>query len=143
MDYEISGRSKDHVPQSLLVTLEEIKRTAEERRFVMTSYMQALALYLALTGYGLNDMSGTMPGVRFWIVSAAVTVANGLALYAASRFRSMALHVMARERRLALELRIGEPHSLLWGYGCGVIVVGLSQVAAVLIVVFKVDGWWS
>lgn len=117
--------------------LQEWKQVIEERRFVMLSYMQALALYLALGGYALKELLGEnslpiviMTGIFF-------TCINGIALFAAARFKSMAVHASNREIALAAKFGVPPAHCLKWGHTSGVIVVVFFQVAVIAAVIFK------
>lgn len=128
------------MPEGTGIVLEEFKQLINERRFVMKSYMQALALYLALAGYGVKELlAGSAPFTP--IVAGLFTALNVVAFYAAGRFRSMAVHATNREEELAHQLGIKGPHSLIWGYGSGIAVVVLYQIAVTLITVLKLrDG---
>lgn len=135
--------NQDHSPQPESVTLAEFGHVVKERRFVMTSYMRALVIYLGLSGYGLLELSKETIPFLLWVVGILMTVTNGLAIYAAGRFKSMAIHAMQRERQLALQLKMGEPHSMLWGYGSGVILVVVCEITVIGLVVWKIRalGW--
>jgi small-conductance mechanosensitive channel len=118
--------------------LDEYKEVINERRFVMTRYMQALALYLALSGFAAKELINTPSLLLLWLMGAAFTLLNGLAIYAAGRFRSMADRAMSRESELALRLNMQEMHDLSWGHRAGVLLVVLDELAVISIVAWKI-----
>jgi hypothetical protein len=115
--------------------LEEYRQLTLERRFVMTRYMQAIALYLALSYFGLRELTTTPSLPIVAVMTTLFTFLNGLGLYAASHFRNMAIHATVREALLAKKMNFQQPHDLLWGYRSGVLLVGATQV-----VVFTITG---
>lgn len=123
--------------RALQIALEEYRQVVEERRFVMTRYVQAIGLYLALAGFGLKELIAAPSEVVVWLLSALFTALNTIALYAAQRFKSMAMHAINREITLAQRLQVQGPHSLIWGYAGGVLTVLLFELAIVLIAVFR------
>jgi hypothetical protein len=123
------------------LAVELLKQAAEERRFVMRSYMQAFALYLALAGYGIKELVEAHPPILVaYIIAGLYTALNILAVYAAGRFKSMALHADTQEKRVAKLLGLGDPHSLIWGYGGGIVVVCLGELTTLVITVLRARG---
>ena len=109
--------------------LEEYRQVILERRFVMTRYMQAIALYLALSYFGLNQLTAaTTPLPMVAVLAALFTFLNGVGFYAARRFRNMAIHATSREAPLAKKMSFQEPYDLLWGYRGGLLLVGATQI---------------
>ena len=117
--------------------LEEIRHLVEQRRFVMKSYMQALALYLALAGFALRELLTAPSSLVIWVLAGLFTCLNVLAFYAAGQFKSMALHAAEREAVLAKQLGMQEPHSLVWGYKSGITVVLLYQASVIATAALK------
>jgi hypothetical protein len=70
----------------------------------MTRYVQAIELYLALFGFALRELAVAEPFRLAMLSGGLLTAVNGLAIFAATRFRSMTLHAMERECVLAEEL---------------------------------------
>lgn len=125
------------IDQPTTVQLEEYKQIVAERRFVMTSYMQAIGLYLALSGFALREVvTAEVPLIRCLLAS-AITFLNGVAVFAAFRFKSMAMHAITREEYIAMRWSIQRPHSLMWGFWAGLLVVGVSQVTVIGIFLFR------
>jgi hypothetical protein len=127
-------------PTASPTMLEEWKQLIEERRFVMRSYMQALALYLALGGYALKELLASESPLLAILIGLFFTSLNGVAVYAASRFKSMAMHAIEQEEMLATSLGIKTPHSLTWGYNGGICVVIFFQLAVISAVALKMAG---
>ena len=124
-------------PVSQQVSLEEFKHVAEERRFVMNRYMQAVGLYLALSGWGLKELFETPPLLVVCIWGASYTGLNILAVYAAGQFKRMAFHAIARETELAVGLGMLAPYPLTWGYWGGIVVVVFSEATMIAILIFR------
>ena len=117
--------------------LEEYKQVLRERQFVMKSYMQAVGLYLALSGFALKELLDARSAYRTWILAGAFTLANVLALFAANRFKGMAEHAMNRERFFVERYSLEQTSVLFWGYHLGVILVAIDQVAVITIALMK------
>ncbi|MBI3265379.1 MAG: hypothetical protein HYZ58_19795 [Acidobacteria bacterium] len=119
--------------------LEEYKLLDQQARFVMTSYMQALALYLALVGIGLREVLQAKGNFRIIVLTSALTCGNVLAVYAARHFRCMAYHALNRQSALAKQLNFQAPYPMLWGYHVGIssfFVVQLGIIAVALRIIF-------
>lgn len=113
--------------------LEEYKLLEQQARFVMTSYMQGLGLYLALVGFGIREVLESKDGLRTVALIGALTCGNILAVYGAGHFRRMAYHALNRQSELADRLGFQGPYPMLWGYKAGIasfILVQLGMIAA-------------
>lgn len=96
--------------------IEELKIVVEERRFVITRYMQAMAFYIALVAFG-GGQYFQAPGKpeKLFILLLMFTI-NTLAWLGAKQFRAMAYHALDRETLLAPEVHFQGPYPLIWGY---------------------------
>jgi len=117
--------------------LEEYKHVLKERRFVMTRYMQALGLYLALSGFALGELSSAKSASQVWLLALSFTLLNIVAPYAAGQFRNMARDAMNRELHFVAQYHVRQMHDLFWGYYLGLWIVGIDQAAVVAIAVLK------
>jgi sulfite exporter TauE/SafE len=117
--------------------LEEYRQVLKERRFVMTRYMQAVGLYLALSGFAVREVVDARTLLWAGIVAGVVTILNGLAFYAAGRFRSMAKKAMQRETEFSNRYGTQTMHDLFWGYWGGIALVSVSQLIVFAAVILK------
>lgn len=104
------------IPQDPNVALEEFKSVVAERRFVMTSYMQAIAFYIALVGFVGGQYFAVRTKPEHLFLLAFMLVVNTLAWLGARKFRALADHAIDREAALARDLRVQPPYPLVWGY---------------------------
>jgi len=139
MDYTHKPQIKESV-QTNEQTIEEYKTIIEERRFVMSRYMQAIALYLALVAFSFKELLSANSGLMTILLLVFVTMANVLAFYGAGKFRSMAAFILKREALLADHFGMQRPHSIMWGYTLGVFVFLLTQLTIVAIILAKLFG---
>src|ERR1039458_6568058 len=79
--------------------VEEYKQVLKERHFVMTRFMQAVGLYLTLSGFALNELVQTKAKGRIVLLVALFTTLNVVALYVARKFKGMATHALRSEER--------------------------------------------
>ncbi len=128
-------RKTDLPPHENLI--EEYKTIIEDRRFVMSRYMQALSFYLALVAFTLKEMVETKSTSTGLLIAAFVTATNVVGWYASVKFKSMALHSLERESILADKLGMQWPHSIKWGYYVGMLFVLFTQLAILAITVFN------
>ena len=105
------------------IELEEYRQVLEERRFVMTRYMQAIGLYLLLSSWVLKLILDMKVGVELWALLISFSVLNSLGIVVANRFESMAAHALARERYFVTRFQVRQHHELFWGYWFGVMLV--------------------
>jgi hypothetical protein len=120
--------------------LEEYRLVEQQARFVMTSYMQGLALYLALVGFGLRQIFESQERTRTFLLIAALSCGNGLAIYAAHHFRKMAYHALDRQTELAKALDFLPPYPMLWGYKAGICSFCIVQ-AGMISIALRIAGW--
>jgi hypothetical protein len=116
---------------------EEYKVVEEKIKFIITRYMQGLALYLALGGFALKEIvaiptSGIAVGL-----AGLVTCLNILTYIAAGNFRKMADHAIDKQQEIALELDMQAPYPLVWGYYAGVVCMVLTQLAIIGLALFR------
>jgi len=123
--------------------LEEYIQVLHERQFVMTRYMQAVGLYVTLSGFALKELVGASSANRVWILFILLTVLNVLALFAARQFRNMAHHTMVREMHFVQRYNLQQTYQLFWGYYAGVILVCLSQATMISVLIIKLEWPWS
>lgn len=117
--------------------LEEYKQVLNERQFVMTRYMQAVGLYLTLSGFALRELLDAPSSYRVWILSTIFTALNLLAVYAAWEFRNMAHRAMKREVYFVDRYSLQQTQTLFWGYWLGIALVCLDQSAVLTITAIK------
>ena len=126
--------------------LEEYKQVLCERRFVMTRFMQAVALYLALSAFAAKEMVEMDVHVAS-MLEVCFTVLNVLALYVAKHFRRMADQALQRERHFVERFGVRQMYELFWGYKAAVLFVGTAQVATLSFLVWRVcsspSGGWN
>jgi hypothetical protein len=111
--------------------VEEYKQVLKERHFVMTRFMQAVGLYLALSGFALKALvqvqSIAIP--RVVLLVTLFTILNTVALYVARRFKDMATHALKREFTIVERHNLTQSSTLFWGYYAGVVLVCVSEIA--------------
>ncbi len=129
--------ARDDYPLDNKQILEEYKLLIEERRFVMTRYMQGIAIYLALMGFAIKEIVSIPSFTIATLLGIFVSCLNILTYYGAVCFRSMAYHALNREAILADRLKMQRPHPLIWGYYGGIIGFTLSQIALIAIIVLR------
>jgi hypothetical protein len=134
----LSSPLKNPTPQ---FELEEYKQVLIERQFVMSRYMQAVGLYLALSGFALRELLDAKPGLRTWFLAILFSVLNIIALQVARQFRNMAAHAMQREDYLAERYHLARTSQLYWGYRAGVLLVCISEVSIAFVTASKISGW--
>ncbi|TXT19440.1 MAG: hypothetical protein FD138_4337 [Planctomycetota bacterium] len=134
MKIEPQPRLKTDTPSSDRI-LDEYKILVDERRFVMTQYVQSLALYIALVGLALRESLATNQIDLSIAVTIFVTCMNFAYWYGARQFRSMAHHALNREALLADVLGFQHPHPMLWGYYCGISAFIISECAVIVLLV--------
>lgn len=109
-------KSKPEPERSVDLVLEEYKLLVEERRFIMTRYMQAFAVYLTVVGLSIKGIIGTVKQDEQLYLLALVTSFNFIGALAATYFAKMAKHCMMREIDNARLLGFQEPSNHAWGY---------------------------
>jgi hypothetical protein len=117
--------------------IEDYRQILEERRFVMTRYMQALWLYLALSGYGLSKLLELKSATLIYGVGIAYSLLNVVAFHVAGRFRGMARVASLQEMHYVEKYKLSRRPVLYWGYWMGILVVILSEAATVLCVLWE------
>ncbi len=122
--------------ERLKLDMAEYHALVEERRFVMKSYMNAIIIYLALMGYTLKELLelNLKSAFLFHFLSAILFFLNLCGFYPANNFKTMATHAMSRECQLASKLGLQPPHSLLWGYHLGCLLLVLISITILGIV---------
>lgn len=121
--------------------LEEYKLLVKERRFVMTRFIQAVALYMALCGFAVREVIVARSVLILVLVTLAFTFLTPVALYAARKFRNMYSHGAQRESLLAAKLCFGPPYPLLWGYRAAVVFVLLAQSSLITVALIRYLLW--
>src|ERR1017187_3366710 len=94
--------------------LEEYKQVLNERHFVMTRYIQAVGLYVTLSGFALNELLKPAPMNRTWLLASLFSVLNVLALVVARQFRNMADRAMQREIYFVNRYHVRQMYPLFW-----------------------------
>ncbi len=117
--------------------LEEYKLLTEESRFVMTRYIQALGLYLALIGFGVKEVLSTPANEISLIIAVFITCFNGLGYYGARKFKGMAYHALNRQALLADHLDMQRPYPMTWGYRSGIACLIISQISLIIIIIIR------
>ena len=115
----------------------EYKALVEESRFVMTRYIQALGLYLALTGFGVREILSAPSKEISLIIVVFITCFNVLGYYGARKFKSMAYHALNRQALLSDHLNIQRPYPMIWGYRSGIACLIISQISLIIIIILK------
>jgi hypothetical protein len=121
----------------LAFEVEEYRQVLQERHFVMTRYMQAIGLYLALSGFALRELIGAESIWSLLLLGGTFTGLNVLAVYAAGQFRNMAHSAMVREEFFAKTFDLQKTHELFWGYRLGIWLVAITQVSVGSAVLLK------
>ena len=119
--------------------LEEFKLAAAERRFIMERFIQAITIYLALSGFAVGEMVKVEASAKNMLLLMEMGFLSLLpiALYAANHFRKMYSHTARREYDLADRLGFQRSYGLDWGYRGAILAVIISQSIALTIVVIK------
>lgn len=128
-----SIKSSDHWSDNQNLILEEYKILVEERRFVATRYMYAVALYFAIVGLSLREMTSSSEFAYSISLFGLVTCLNAIGIVAALFFTRLALHSMAREKAAAIKLRFQPPISHIWGLYVVFAVFIVIELAAIYI----------
>ena len=118
--------------------LEEYKQVLEERRTVLTRYVQAVGFYLALSGFGLRELVTVSTPALILGSSILFSILNVLAFYVAIKFRSMAKLAAQREEVYVNRYHLQRAHELLWGYKASLWLVILNEATIVALVIWKV-----
>src|ERR1700720_2449055 len=139
-----SNKSDDIIPNSQALpvaefAVEEYKQVLEERRMVMTRFIQAVGFYLALSGFGLRELISTSARPFVVTLSILFSVLNILAVYAAYKFRRMAWSAAEREKFFVQQYRVAQTHELFWGYIAGIWLVILGEVTVVVLAAWKLS----
>lgn len=113
--------------------VEEYKQVLNERHFVMTRFMQAVGLYLALSGFALKELVETLAITRVVVLVALLTILNTLAWYVARKFKDMATHALQRERAIVERHNVTQSSTLFWGYYAALVLVCVSEIAILTI----------
>lgn len=137
MDLTVSPADSPELPAHEYL-LEEFKHVAAEVQFVMTKYMQTMALYLALTGFATKELVDSVSLPLAVILFLTLTALNCTGVYVTRQFRSMAYHSLCRQATLADALKFQKPHHMAWGYYPGIAVVAFSQAASIAILIAKI-----
>lgn len=139
----ITATTADQPPEeaSPQFELEEYKQVLLERQFVMSRYMQAVGLYLALSGFALRELLDAKTEPRAYFLAILFSTLNIIAICVARQFRNMADHAMQREHYFAKRHHLAKAYQLFWGYRAGILLVGVNEVAIVLVTIFKIRGW--
>lgn len=117
--------------------LEEFRVTCAERRFIMERFIQAITIYLALSGFAVGELVKAPAKGFFLLIELGFVSLLPIALYAASHFRSMYSHAAKREYELADQLGFQRSYDLTWGYRGAILVVVVSQSLALTIVAIR------
>jgi predicted PurR-regulated permease PerM len=134
----IDASNKNGRDQWLLnFKFEEYKYISEQSKFVMTRYMQAGALYLALSGFVIKEIVSTPNVVLAYLVAFFFFSINILFYLAARKFRDMAYHWLNKQKDIADDFGFHRPYSMMWGYNIGVACVCLVIGAIVAVVLFR------
>jgi hypothetical protein len=121
--------------------LEEYKQVLMERQFVMTRYMQAIGLYVTLSGFALKELADANSLNRVWVLGSLFTVLNIMALFVAREFRNMADRAMRREAYFVDRYHVQQMYTLFWGYYAGVVLVCVSEAATIAVTTLKALSW--
>jgi|ERR1035437_1444309 hypothetical protein len=117
--------------------VEEYRQVLKERHFVMTRFMQAVGLYLTLSGFALNELVQTRSKTRVVVLVTLFTILNAVALYVARKFKDMATHALNRERAIVERHNLSQSSTLFWGYYATLVLVCVSEIA--ILTVLAVD----
>ena len=111
---------KTALPADRTDAREEHRLLTAEAQFVMTRYMQMLALYGTAIVLLLRELvlASKVEVVLLWAIIG--TCLNVLAVYGAVWFRRIAYHVLDRLGLLADHLGLQRPYPMMWGYRAGV-----------------------
>ncbi|MCK9211048.1 MAG: hypothetical protein M0P61_09460 [Ignavibacteriaceae bacterium] len=113
-------------------TIELYKIILEERRSIMAKYIQALAIYLGLTGFVLEKLFFRDGTNSKYPVIAFMTVTNFLAFFAIGYFKKMAKNIFHAEIKVAEKLKMEVTPNLYWGYWLVIIFIICSQALLIL-----------
>jgi len=118
-------------------TLEEYKILVEERRFMMTRYMQAFALYLAIISLTLREFLLATTPLHFVSLWVFLTFIHTLAIWGSLQFRKFTNSAIEREATLAQKLNFLRAGSLEWGYGFSFCFFVLAEVLVTVLLVVR------
>lgn len=121
--------------QATTLLLEEYKVLVDQSRFVMTRYMQAIAIYMALIGFSLKEVVAVNKPHIMFVLLTIIFCLNFVAYYAAIHFRRMAYHALDKQTEVANKLSFQPPYPMAWGFYAGIVLVTLVQIAIIFIVV--------
>src|SRR5664280_547379 len=113
--------------------VEEYRQVLKERHFVMTRFMQAVGLYLALSSFALKELVEAQSITRVVVLASLFTILNTMALYVARKFKDMATHATERECAIVERHNMTQSSTLFWGYYVGVVLVCVSEIAIVTV----------
>lgn len=117
--------------------LAEHKHLAAEAQFVMTRYMQAIALYLALTGFAMKEFLATGSYVVVFVLFCALSALNCVGVYSVGQFRTMAYYSLERQALVAEALEFQRPHHMIWGYFAGLSLIIFAQSCVTTLLIIK------
>ncbi len=103
--------------------------------------MQAVGLYVTLSGFALRELVEQEPMNRVWLLVALFSALNILAVVVARQFRNMADHTMKREMYFVNRYQVQQTYGLFWGYYAGVVLVCVSEGATISVLAFKLLSW--
>ena len=133
----MNNESEESIVQDTQLLLEEYKVLVDQNRFVMTRYMQAAAIYIALIGFSLKEVITVDQLTIMLILSTLISLLNFVGYYIAIHFRGMAYHTLNKQTEVANKLNFQPPYPLIWGYYSGIILVTVVQLTIILIILLR------
>jgi hypothetical protein len=117
--------------------LDEFRLACAERRFIMERFVQAVTIYLALSGFAFGELVKAPARNFLLLMELGFLSLLPIALYAANHFRAMYAHTARREYEMPDRLGFQRLYDLTWGYRGAILVVAISQTVAMTIVVVR------
>ena len=117
--------------------LDEFKHVSEDRRFIMTRYMQAGVIYITTLGFGVKFLLQADTKIVLLTFAIFFESINISAILLARKFRDLAMHSINRETELAKKLNFQPPYSLMWGYWGGLMTACFSILAFLILTIVR------
>lgn len=127
--------TNDTLPKNDDLAIEEYKLLFDERRFIMTRYMQGIVVYIAVVAFIARDFFSLTDESIKYLFLVGMTVVNCIAFYSSHKFLKMVHHALNREAILADHLGLQKSLPLTWGYRGGIFFVSFIQALVLLEIV--------
>ncbi len=132
-----SGSSRGDSPKEWFV--KEYGIIVEERRFLMTRYMQGFAFYVAIIALSIRELLLVKDSVYIVSLWVFLTGMHALCFWACIEFKKLATPVIEREAELALRLEFQQMEDHYWGFWVVVFIFMLAELVATALALIKLQ----